>query len=162
LIKEFHIYDSDAMKTFGKIIGEMAIAGQIFAMDGELGAGKTTLTQGIARGLGIKERLNSPTFTFIQDYKSGKLPLMHMDAYRIETPELLDDIGYDDYLFTEYIIVIEWAKQIEKRIPGEAFKVNINYLEEGRKISIEYDQNQKLWMMAFIKKVEEVKNICIL
>lgn len=162
--KKIRVKDADAMQTFGRIIGELALTGQVFAMDGELGAGKTTLTQGIARGLHIKERINSPTFNIMQAYTSGRLPLLHMDAYRIETMEAVEDIGLEEYLYSEYVVVMEWASQIEDVVPGEAIHIAITYTEESeeREVTLTYDYIQEVWIEALLTKIEEVRELCIL
>ena len=93
----------------GKKIGENAKPGQIYTLTGDLGVGKTVFTQGVAAGLGITEPICSPTFTIIQEYESGRLPLYHFDVYRIGDIEEMEEIGYDDYFFGQGICLIEWA-----------------------------------------------------
>ena len=110
------IYESMSEKDtfeFGKKLGEKATAGQIICLDGDLGVGKTVFTQGFAKGLGIEDSVNSPTFTIIQIYDEGILPLYHFDVYRIGEPEEMYEIGYEEYFFGEGVCLIEWTKLIE-------------------------------------------------
>lgn len=137
------IYETMSPKeTFelGKKIGLEAKAGEIICLDGDLGVGKTVFTQGFAKGLGIDEAVNSPTFTIIQEYDEGRLPLYHFDVYRIGDPEEMYEIGYEDYFYGQGVCLIEWAKLIEELIPDEAKIVLIEKdLEKGldyRRITI--------------------------
>ena len=138
------IYETNSEKeTFelGKNLGEQANAGQIFCLNGDLGVGKTVFTQGFAKGLGIEENVNSPTFTIIQVYEEGRIPLYHFDVYRIGDPEEMYEIGYEEYFFGEGVCLIEWSKLIEELIPEEAINIEIDKnLEKGldyRKITVE-------------------------
>lgn len=138
------IYETNSEKeTFelGKNLGEQAKAGQIFCLNGDLGVGKTVFTQGFAKGLGIEENVNSPTFTIIQVYEEGRIPLYHFDVYRIGDPEEMYEIGYEEYFFGEGVCLIEWSKLIEELIPEEAINIEIDEnLEKGldyRKITVE-------------------------
>lgn len=118
--------------ALGKSIGEHARPGQIICLNGDLGVGKTVFTQGFAKGLGIEESVNSPTFTIIQVYEEGRIPLYHFDVYRIGDPEEMYEIGYEDYFFGEGVCLIEWSTLIEELIPQEAVTVWIKKnLEKG-------------------------------
>jgi tRNA threonylcarbamoyladenosine biosynthesis protein TsaE len=97
----------------------------VIGLSGDLGAGKTELVKGIAEGLGATDPVTSPTFTLIHEYRSGRLPLFHMDFYRLETEKELDEIGFDDYLREPGICAIEWADRFPDRIPREAIRVEI-------------------------------------
>ena len=101
--------------ALGEKLGKAAKPGQIYTLNGDLGVGKTVLTQGFAKGLGITEAVNSPTFTIIQEYTEGRLPFYHFDVYRIGDIEEMEEIGYDDYFFGEGVCLIEWAELIEER-----------------------------------------------
>ena len=137
------IETNSAEETFalGKALGEKASPGQIYTLDGDLGTGKTVFTQGVAAGLGITEAISSPTFTIIQEYDTGRLPLYHFDVYRIGDLEEMEEIGYDDYFFGQGICLIEWAELIEEILPEKRIEVTIEKdLEKGfeyRKITIE-------------------------
>lgn len=133
----------NAYETFevGKKIGEKARPGQVYTLTGDLGVGKTVLTQGVAKGLGIEEPVSSPTFTIIQEYESGRLPFYHFDVYRIGDIEEMEEIGYDDYFFGKGICLIEWANLIEEILPDKRISIIIEKnLEKGfdyRRITIE-------------------------
>ncbi|MCM1536818.1 MAG: tRNA (adenosine(37)-N6)-threonylcarbamoyltransferase complex ATPase subunit type 1 TsaE [bacterium] len=116
-----------AEETFavGRRLGERAAAGQIYTLNGELGAGKTVFTQGFAAGLSVAEPVNSPTFTIVQVYDTGRLPLYHFDAYRIGDAAEMDEIGYEDYFFGNGVCLIEWAERIRGIIPAEAAVITI-------------------------------------
>ena len=136
------IETNSAEETFalGKALGEKASPGQIYTLDGDLGTGKTVFTQGVAAGLGITEAISSPTFTIIQEYDTGRLPLYHFDVYRIGDIEEMEEIGYDDYFFGEGICLIEWADLIREILPEHVIRITIDKdLEKGfdyRKITI--------------------------
>lgn len=121
------IETKNAKETFqlGKRIGEKALAGQIYTLNGDLGVGKTVFTQGVASGLGIREPVNSPTFTILQEYDGGRLPFYHFDVYRIGDIEEMEEIGYDDYFFGEGICLIEWAELIPEILPENRISVTI-------------------------------------
>lgn len=125
----------------GRSLGEKAVAGQIYCLDGDLGTGKTVFTQGFAAGLGIEEPVNSPTFTIVQQYDGGRLPMYHFDVYRIGDVEEMEEIGYEDCFYGEGVCLIEWSLLIRELLPRTAVRVVIEKeLEKGfdyRKISIE-------------------------
>ena len=124
----------------GEKIGQMAKPGMVISLTGDLGVGKTVFTQGLAKGLGIEEPVNSPTFTIVQVYEEGRLPLYHFDVYRIGDIEEMDEIGYEDYFYGEGLCMIEWANLIEEILPDKRYDVTIEKdLEKGfdyRKITI--------------------------
>ena len=116
----------------GEQLAKDARPGDIYTLDGDLGVGKTIFTKGMAKGLGIEEPVTSPTFTILQEYESGRLPLYHFDVYRIGDPEEMDEIGYEDYFYGQGICLIEWAGLIEELIPKEAVRICIEKdLEKG-------------------------------
>ncbi len=134
-------YGAEETKALGLKIGQKAVPGQIFTLSGDLGTGKTVFSQGLSRGLGITEPVSSPTFTIVQVYEGGRLPLYHFDVYRISDVEEMEEIGYDDYFFGSGVCLIEWAELIEELIPGQAVRIMIEKdVEKGfdyRKITIE-------------------------
>ena len=109
----------------GLKLAEKVKAGDIYTLTGDLGVGKTVFTKGLAKGLGITEPVTSPTFTIIQEYEEGRLPLYHFDVYRIGDPEEMYELGYEDYFFGRGVCLIEWAGQIEELIPEEAHHIYI-------------------------------------
>lgn len=116
-----------AKETFllGKRIGELVKPGDVFSLVGDLGVGKTVFTQGFAKGLGVNEAINSPTFTIVQVYEEGRIPLYHFDVYRIGDIEEMDEIGYEDYFYGNGVCLIEWANLIEEILPKEIIEITI-------------------------------------
>lgn len=138
------IYESSSEKdTFdlGKKLGADAKPGQIVCIDGDLGVGKTVFTKGFAEGLGVKDDVVSPTFTIIQEYTDGNIPMYHFDVYRIGHPDEMYDIGYEEYFYGDGVCLIEWSSRIEELLPEESIHINIEKdLEKGfdyRKITVE-------------------------
>lgn len=122
------IYESSEPKdtfTIGERLGRTAVPGQLITLTGDLGVGKTVLTQGIAMGLGVKEPVNSPTFTIAQVYESGRIPLYHLDVYRIGDISEMDEIGYEDYFYGEGLCIIEWAELIRELLPEKRTEILI-------------------------------------
>ena len=127
--------------AYGKALGEKAAPGEIYALAGDLGVGKTVFTQGFAAGLGIMEPVNSPTFTILQSYEDGRLPLHHFDVYRIGDVEEMEEIGCEDCFYGEGVCLIEWADLIREILPKDCIRITIEKnLAEGfdyRQITIE-------------------------
>ncbi|WP_040210665.1 tRNA (adenosine(37)-N6)-threonylcarbamoyltransferase complex ATPase subunit type 1 TsaE [Clostridium polynesiense] len=115
----------------GRKIGMLAKPGDIYCLDGDIGSGKTHLTKGIAEGLGIKENITSPTFTIVNEYHSGRLKLYHFDVYRVNDPDEIYAIGFDEYIFSDGITVIEWAEYIKELIPEDYVHIIIKKSESG-------------------------------
>ena len=134
--------DTDT-RQFAKDLGKKAKAGQVYALIGDLGVGKTVFTQGFAEGLEISEWINSPTFTIVQEYIDGRLPFYHFDVYRIGDPEEMYEVGFDDYVYGEGVSLIEWANRIEEILPEDVIIVRIDKdLDKGfdyRRIEIDKD-----------------------
>ena len=124
----------------GEELGLAAQPGDVYTLVGDLGVGKTVLTQGIAQGLSIEEPICSPTFTIVQVYEEGRMPFYHFDVYRIGDIEEMDEIGYEDYFYGEGLTMIEWANLIEEILPEHRKEITIEKnLEKGfdyRKITI--------------------------
>ncbi len=121
-------YDSFSEKDTYEIAKKMASRvkkGTVITLNGDLGVGKTVFTKGFGAGLEISEVISSPTFTILKEYTSGRLPLYHFDVYRIEEPEEMDEIGYEDYFYGEGVSLIEWADNISELIPGDAIRIEI-------------------------------------
>ena len=132
--------------AFGKKLGMEAQAGQVYCLNGDLGVGKTVFTQGFAAGLGIQEPVNSPTFTIVQEYDDGRLPLYHFDVYRLGDVDEMDEIGYNEMVYGDGVCLIEWANLIEEILPGTYTRINIEKdLSKGldyRRITIEERHDQ--------------------
>ena len=126
--------------AIGKQLGEQVQPGEIFLLEGDLGVGKTVFAKGFAEGLGIQEPITSPTFTIIQEYEEGRIPLYHFDVYRIADVEEMYELGYEGYFFGGGVCLIEWASLIEEILPKECKSITIEKeLEKGfdyRKITI--------------------------
>ncbi len=123
-----------AKDTFqiGMRLGQMAEAGEVYTLTGDLGVGKTVFTQGFAKGLDIEEAVNSPTFTILQIYESGRLPLYHFDVYRIGSVDEMDETGFEEYMMGEGVSLIEWADLIEEILPEKCTRILIEKeLEKG-------------------------------
>ena len=124
------------------MLGEKIPAGSVVCLDGDLGVGKTVFAKGVAKGLGVKEPVSSPTFTIVQEYREGRIPMFHFDVYRIEDPEEMYEIGYEEYFYGDGVCLIEWADQIRELIPETATHVLIEKdLEKGlgyRRITIRF------------------------
>lgn len=137
VIESFSAEDTFAL---GVTMGEEAMPGEVYTLVGDLGVGKTVLTQGIAAGLHIEEPICSPTFTIVQVYEEGRMPFYHFDVYRIGDVEEMEEIGYEDYFYGEGLCMIEWANLIEEILPVNRKEITIEKdLDKGfdyRKITI--------------------------
>ena len=116
-------------------------AGRIITLDGDLGAGKTAFVRGLAKGLNVTDRISSPTFTIVNEYRSGRLPVFHFDVYRITSSEEMYDIGWEDYIVQDAIVVIEWSVNIDDILDMDCIRINItkdlSVSEDYREINIE-------------------------
>lgn len=125
MIRVWETFSPQETFAVGEQLGQEAEAGQVYTLIGDLGVGKTVLTQGVAAGLQIIGPVNSPTFTIVQVYEEGRLPFYHFDVYRIGDPEEMEEIGYEDYFYGEGICLIEWANLIEELLPEHYFEITI-------------------------------------
>ncbi len=129
----------------GEILGQCLSPGDVVALTGELGSGKTCLTQGIARGMGVSEgyHVTSPTFTLINEYP-GDITLYHVDVYRLSGPADLEDLGYEEYIYGEGVVVVEWAEKIQSALPVEkCFFIRLRYVDEHtREVTISGPANR--------------------
>jgi tRNA threonylcarbamoyladenosine biosynthesis protein TsaE len=118
----------------GKRLGKLLQAGDAVALTGNLGSGKTTLTQGLARGLGVKRKdyVTSPSFTLIKEHK-GRIPIYHIDLYRIDNIKEIFNLGYEEYFYGEGVAIIEWADKIKKLLPREVLIINLEIIGENRR-----------------------------
>lgn len=139
---EFLVNSVDKTLELGEKIGSLAKSGDIFCLTGDLGTGKTHITKGIAKGLGVKEHITSPTFNIVNEYHSGRHTLYHFDVYRVNDPDEIYAIGFDEYIFSDGISIIEWANYIEELIPDNYVHINITKMpelgENIRKVTIKY------------------------
>ncbi|WP_194189422.1 tRNA (adenosine(37)-N6)-threonylcarbamoyltransferase complex ATPase subunit type 1 TsaE [Clostridium chrysemydis] len=137
---EFEVRNIEETTALGEALGKILKPSDIVCLTGELGTGKTHITKGIAKGLGIDEPITSPTFTIVNEYDTGRLKLYHFDVYRVSDPDEIYAIGFDDYIFSDGVSIIEWANYIEEILPSEYLHIYIQKdLEKGedyRKITI--------------------------
>lgn len=128
----YETYSQKETAQLGQKLGKEAACGDVYTLVGDLGVGKTVFTKGIAKGLGITEPVNSPTFTIIQIYESGRIPFYHFDVYRISDIEEMDEIGYEDYFYGEGLTIIEWGNLISEILPRPRKEIVIEKdLEKG-------------------------------
>ncbi|MBI2487864.1 MAG: tRNA (adenosine(37)-N6)-threonylcarbamoyltransferase complex ATPase subunit type 1 TsaE [Deltaproteobacteria bacterium] len=154
-----HVSKEEDTIRLGEVIGSLLEPGSIIALKGQLGAGKTVLVKGIARGLKVEEEPNSPTFVIMNAYE-GRIPLYHFDLYRISGIDELEGIGYEDYFFGDGVSVIEWADLVKEILPEETIKIEIKIPEEKNSNSeneryIKIEGNEK-WLSLFRSTVERV------
>lgn len=138
-IVTFKELDSLAEKL-GKFVGK----NNVIALIGDLGTGKTTFVKKFAESLGVKENLKSPTFNYVLEYLSGRLPLYHFDVYRLGEPEEVYEVGYEDYLNNDAVVIIEWANIIGSELPKEYIEIKLEHFDEkSRKLSLKYIGNKE-------------------
>ena len=138
--KIYEVHSPAETRAIGAMLGREASAGEIVCLNGDLGAGKTVFAKGFAEGLGVSEEVVSPTFTILRIYDDGRLPLFHFDVYRIEEPEEMNEIGYEEYFFGDGVTLIEWPALIAELIPSSAIRILIekdeNAEDDFRRITI--------------------------
>lgn len=116
----------------GANLAHLLQPGDIVLLEGDLGAGKTTLTKGIAQGLGVKGYVNSPTFTLVNEY-NGRLPVYHLDCYRLESGREALDFGIEEYLYGDGVTIIEWPERISEILPPDFMRIRLSYLSESKR-----------------------------
>ena len=150
---EFVVTTVEETYKIGELIGALVNSGDIICLIGDLGTGKTHLTKGIAKGLGIEDHITSPTFTIVNEY-TGRLKLYHFDVYRVNDPDEIAAIGFDEYIFSDGVSIIEWANYIEELIPPNYLSITIEKLpqlgDDVRKINIQ----QHGWQYDYIKEIK--------
>lgn len=154
--ERLNIVTVEGMRSLGEDIGATLLPQTTILLKGDLGAGKTTLSQAIAKGLAIQERVSSPTFTIVKEYESGRLPLYHIDAYRLECG---DDIGIEDYFTFTGVTIVEWPSMIAESLPHAYISIEINYAENGRELFIDTtDQRYNQLVTQWCKPYQEGNN----
>ena len=121
---EYHTHNELETEGVGEALAQTLAPGTVIAFTGDLGAGKTAFTRGLARGLGVTDRVTSPTFTIVNEYMGGRLPLFHFDMYRLESSEELFDIGWEDYLRRGGVCAVEWSEKVMGALTG-ALRIDI-------------------------------------
>ena len=136
----FEVNSVEDTTKLGINLGKLLKSGNIVCLTGDLGTGKTHITKGIAKGLGIEDNITSPTFTIVNEYETGRLKLNHFDVYRVSDPDEIYAIGFDDYIFSDAVSVIEWANYIEEILPQDFLHIliekDLSQGEDYRKITI--------------------------
>ena len=125
MAEQFITHSPEETSTLAQRLAQDLRGGEVIAFTGGMGAGKTAFTRGLARGLGISERVTSPTFTIVNEYEGGRLPLFHFDMYRLGSSEELFDIGWEDYLARGGVCVVEWSEIIDDALEGDVIRVDI-------------------------------------
>ncbi len=125
----------------GEKFSQRLIKGNVVALFGDLGSGKTRFAKGISLGLGVKENVTSPTFTIVNEHLDGRVPLYHFDFYRLRSLTELDEIGFDEYLFGDGVCIIEWADMVREKLPRHRFDVHLSLgVDENERIIIIEDR----------------------
>ncbi len=144
---EISTLSEDETNRLGQVLGDFLIPGDIVCLDGDLGTGKTVFTKGLAKSLGIKETVTSPTFTILSEFEDGKTPLYHFDVYRIGCEDEFSDSGFEDYFYSRGVCVIEWAGKIIDIIPDNAIRIffmgSKSFENEKRKVVFVFPKKDK-------------------
>lgn len=145
----FYSHNEDELIAYGNRLGQELQAGDILVLTGNLGAGKTTLTKGIAKGLDIHQMIKSPTYTIVREYE-GRLPLYHLDVYRIGNDP--DSIDLDDFLYGDGVTVIEWGELLETDLLGDHLEVVITPSGGGREITLHANGSRSQTLLEAIER----------
>lgn len=145
--------DTRETEKLGKKIGKLLNSGDVICLDGDLGAGKTTLTKSIARGLEVEEYVTSPTFTIVNEY-DGRLHVNHFDVYRIADIDEMYDIGYEEYIYSESVSIIEWASNIGEILPDQRIEIYIETIDaNSRKFNIKLIGERYKYLEEELRKI---------
>ncbi|MBN9654657.1 tRNA (adenosine(37)-N6)-threonylcarbamoyltransferase complex ATPase subunit type 1 TsaE [Halobacillus sp. GSS1] len=128
---EWRSSSTEETQQLAEKLGERLQPGDVLTLEGDLGAGKTTFTKGLGKGLGVKRTINSPTFTIMKEYQ-GRVPFYHMDVYRLEESD--EDLGFDEYFEGDGVTVVEWAQFIEEFLPDERLDITIRYMDDVTRV----------------------------
>jgi tRNA threonylcarbamoyladenosine biosynthesis protein TsaE len=120
-------HSAEETKLLAESLAPILVPGDVIVLAGDLGAGKTTFVQGLAVGLGIVEKVTSPTFILMKEYLGGRFPLMHMDIYRLGRVQEVIDLGYDEFLDPSYVVAVEWGDMVEALLPKDHLKVELRH-----------------------------------
>ena len=151
---EIKLSNLEETNEFGNWLGKFLQSGDILCLNGDLGAGKTTLTKSIGLGLDVNDYITSPTFTLINEYE-GRISLYHFDVYRLENAHELDDLGFDDYFYGNGVSIIEWAEKIENTLPKERMVINIKRGNNDNERILEF----KGFGIRYNQLIKELKEI---
>ncbi|MEG0297068.1 MAG: tRNA (adenosine(37)-N6)-threonylcarbamoyltransferase complex ATPase subunit type 1 TsaE [Clostridium sp.] len=152
---EFLVNTVEQTTELGIKLGKILNSGDVVCLTGDLGTGKTHISKGIANGLGITDHITSPTFTIVNEYDSGRLKLFHFDVYRVSDPDEIYAIGFDDYIFSDGVSLIEWANYIEEILPSDYLHIHIEKdLSQG-------EDYRKIIFTPYGEKYNYVKELSI-
>jgi tRNA threonylcarbamoyladenosine biosynthesis protein TsaE len=146
MMKELLVSSLEETERLARTIASLLQPGDVLTLEGDLGAGKTTFTKGLAKGLGIQRTVNSPTFTILKQYEDGRIPLNHMDVYRLAGQE--EDLGWDELFYGESVTIIEWAHLIQDELPKERLDIRIKRLSDTER------------MFSMLPKGERYEKLC--
>ncbi|MGH2543813.1 MAG: tRNA (adenosine(37)-N6)-threonylcarbamoyltransferase complex ATPase subunit type 1 TsaE [Ardenticatenaceae bacterium] len=149
----FFSYGPAQTRRFGARLGGLVQPGDVILLYGDLGAGKTHFAQGIAQGLGIEESVRSPTFTLINEYHEGRIPLYHVDLYRVDGDEDIATLGLEDYFDTDGVVVVEWPEKGENWMPADALHIHLEHIDERRRaFTMDASQRHSEALLTAFKK----------
>ncbi len=131
-IVDFVSHAASQTQKAGTVLGRLLKPGDIILLEGDLGAGKTTFTKGVAQGLEVEGYVNSPTFTLVNEYQ-GRLPIYHMDCYRLESGREALDFGLEEYIYGDGVTLIEWPERISEVLPAEFLRIKLSYVHESKR-----------------------------
>lgn len=152
---EFEVNSISETTNIGEALGKLLNAGDIICLTGDLGTGKTHITKGIAKGLNITDNITSPTFNIVNEYDSGRLKLNHFDVYRVSDPDEIYAIGFDDYIFSDAVSIIEWANYIEEILPNDFLHIYIQKdLSKG-------ENYRKITLTPYGEKYQYIKELSL-
>ena len=141
------------INTIAKKLSEYVSPGDVIVLIGDLGTGKTTFSKEFAMGLGVTENLKSPTFNYVLEYYSGRLPLYHFDVYRISDPQEVYEIGYEDYIHGDGVSIIEWGDLIKSELPARYIEIDLDHVDEdSRNVELKYigDERKEKEMLSYV------------
>lgn len=151
-IVDFVTHSATQTQKAGEVLARLLQPGDIILLEGDLGAGKTTFTKGIGQGLQVEGYVNSPTFTLVNEYR-GRLPLYHMDCYRLESGQEALDFGLEEYLYGDGVTIVEWPERIEEVLPDEVLRIKLGYVNDTKRaIRLEPIGSRYLALTAEFKK----------
>lgn len=142
---EMHSASPEETRRLAVALSPLLRPGDVLSLGGDLGAGKTTFTQGLAAGLGVPDHVTSPTFVLMKEYLGGRYPLIHMDVYRLERMQEVVDLGYDEFLDPSHIVVVEWGDMVEPLLPKEHLSIQMRYGVEDSSREITLMPRGPLW-----------------
>lgn len=132
---EIQLNSLEQTRRLAECLAAFLTPGMVLCLTGDLGAGKTTFTQALAKAMGVSEPVTSPSFTIVHEYHSGRVPIYHMDVYRIEDPTELEDFGFDEYFAGTAVVVVEWGERVESMLPESRIHIGLYRCgEETRRV----------------------------